>query len=69
MALKIGKALKWLVQRAKEPSTYIGIATVAVIVGKPELANTIGQIGQAVGLIVGGGLMAYPANTPSQTSP
>lgn len=59
MAIKLKNVLNWFVRKAKEPSTYAGIAVAATIVGKPDLANTIGQVGQAVGLIVGGGLIAH----------
>lgn len=66
MAIKLKKVLAWLLARIKEPSTYAGAAAVAVVVGKPDLANDIGQIGQAIVLITGGGLMAY-GPTPTVT--
>ena len=59
MAINTKKILGWLVRKAKEPSTYAGIAVTATIIGKPDLAHTIGQIGQAVALILGGGLIAH----------
>ena len=65
MAIKIGKALSWLVKRAKEPTTYVGLGVVATAIGKPELANAIGQYGQAAVLILGGGLIAHPG-TPTE---
>jgi len=52
------KILKWLVSRLKERSTYVGIATIATVAGAPALGVQIDQIGQAVTLIAGGGLMA-----------
>ena len=55
MLKKIGK---WAAKRAKERSTYTGIAVVASVLGAHKLGVQIDQIGQAVGLIVGGGLMA-----------
>jgi len=64
MTVKLKKILAWLLARVKEPSTYAGAAGVAVIVGKPDLADTIGQLGQAIVLITGGGLMAYAHTSP-----
>lgn len=52
------KVSKWLGKRAKERTTYTGVAIVATILGAERLGMQIDQIGQAVGLIVGGGLMA-----------
>lgn len=52
------KITKWLGKRAKERSTYTGVAIVASILGAEKLGVQIDQIGQAVGLIVGGGLIA-----------
>lgn len=53
----MGGIFKWLGRRAREKSTYAGIAAVAVALGKPELAATIGQIGQVAVAVLGGGLM------------
>lgn len=55
MLKKIGK---WLGARAKERSTYTGVAIVASVLGAQKLGVQIDQVGQAVGLIVGGGLVA-----------
>lgn len=55
MAKNIGK---WIGKRAKERSTYTGLAIVASILGANKLGMQIDQVGQAVGLILGGGLMA-----------
>lgn len=52
------KILNWLGKRAKERSTYAGVAVVASMLGADKLGMQIDQIGQAVGLIIGGGLMA-----------
>lgn len=64
MAIKIGKVFNWIVKRAKEPSTYVGLGVIATAVGKPEIANAIGQYGQAAVLILGGGLIAHPNTLP-----
>lgn len=53
----MGKVLKWIGRRAKERSTYAGVAIVASALGAQKLGVQIDQIGQAVGLIVGGGLI------------
>lgn len=53
----MAKIFKWIGQRAKEKTTYAGLATIAVLVGKPELAEPIGKIGQIAGMVLGGGLM------------
>jgi hypothetical protein len=52
------KILKWLGQRLRERSTYAGIGMIAAVAGAPSLGMQIDHVGQAVGLIVGGGLAA-----------
>jgi len=54
MAKKVGH---WIVKRAKERSTYAGLAVIASMLGASRLGMQIDQVGQAVGLIVGGGLI------------
>jgi hypothetical protein len=56
MSLK--KILKFIKLRAKEPSTYVGLATIATVAGLPKVAETIGQVGTAAVLVLGGGLVA-----------
>ena len=51
------KVTNWIVKRAKERSTYAGLAVIASILGANRLGMQIDQVGQAVGLIVGGGLI------------
>lgn len=53
----MSKVLKWLGNRAKERSTYAGVAIIASALGAQKLGVQIDQVGQAVGLIVGGGLI------------
>lgn len=53
----MSKVLKWLGGRAKERSTYAGVAIIASALGAQKLGVQIDQVGQAVGLIVGGGLI------------
>lgn len=48
---------KWLGRRAKERSTYTGVAVIASVLGAQKVGVQIDQIGQAVGLILGGGLI------------
>lgn len=51
------KIIKWVSKRVKERSTYAGLAVIASMLGAHKLGIQIDQIGQAVGLIVGGGLI------------
>jgi len=53
----MAKILKWLGKRAKERTTYTGVAVVASVLGAQKLGVQIDQIGQAVALILGGGLI------------
>lgn len=52
------KVLRWLKSRLLEKSTYTGIAVVASVLGAREAGVAIDQIGTAVALIAGGGLVA-----------
>jgi hypothetical protein len=52
------KILKWLGARLRENSTYAGLGIIAAVAGEHALGVQIGQVGQAVSLIVGGGLVA-----------
>ena len=52
------KITKWLGKRAKERTTYTGVAAILSMLGAQKLGVQVDQIGQAVGLIVGGGLIA-----------
>jgi len=54
MLKKVGK---WFGRRAKERSTYAGVAIIVSALGARELGVQIDQVGQAVSLIVGGGLI------------
>ena len=56
------KIIKWVSNRAKERSTYAGLAVIASMLGANHLGMQIDQIGQAVGLIVGGGLIGMQGN-------
>lgn len=53
----VKKTVGWLKSRAKEPSTYTGLAIIASVMGAHKLGMQIDQIGQAVGLVIGGGLI------------
>lgn len=55
------KAFRWIKARAKEPSTYVGVGTIVAIAGAPKLGIQITQVGEALGLILGGGLIAAKA--------
>lgn len=55
------KIVHWLGARAKEPSTYAGLAVVAAGLGFPQAVPLI----KAAGLVVGGGLVAHQEPTPA----
>ena len=57
------KVVKWVAKRVKERSTYAGLAVIASLLGAHKLGLQIDQIGQAVGLIVGGGLIGTQSDT------
>jgi hypothetical protein len=61
------KVLRWIGRRLRERSTYAGIGMIATVAGAPSLGVQIDHVGQAVGLIVGGGLAA--ATTKSNPFP
>lgn len=52
------KIIKWAGARLRERTTYSGLAIIAAIVGADKLGVQIDQVGQAVALITGGGLIA-----------
>lgn len=49
---------RWLLRRLQERSTYAGIATIAGVVGAQAIGAQISQVGDAVALITGTGLIA-----------
>lgn len=56
------KVSHWLVSRAKERSTYAGLAVILSMFGADHLGMQIDQIGQAIAMIVGGGLIGAQSN-------
>ena len=54
----MSKILKWFGLRLRERSTYAGLGVIATVAGAPALGMQIDHVGQAISLIVGGGLMA-----------
>lgn len=52
------KIIRWVAKRAKERSTYAGLGVIAALLGAEKLGIQIDQVGQAVALIVGGGLIS-----------
>lgn len=70
MSLK--KILKFAAKRAKEPTTYVGLAAIATAVGAPQVGEMIGQVGTAIVLVAGGGLVAMsqePERPPEPRQP
>lgn len=58
------KIIRWVAKRAKERSTYAGLGVIATLLGAEKLGIQIDQVGQAVALIVGGGLIGTQSNEP-----
>lgn len=52
------KLLAWGGRRLRERSTYAGIAAIAGIAGAHQLGAQISQVGDAIALITGTGLIA-----------
>lgn len=64
--MSFNKILKWAGRRLKEPSTYVGLGTLAIALGKPELADALGKGGQIAAVVFGTGLAAATtSNHPS----
>lgn len=58
--------LCWLQQRARESSTWVGLAMIAITIGSDPLQAM--HLAQAISFIVGGGLIASgPLPTPART--
>ena len=51
--------IKWFKHRLSEPSTWAGIATLAGVLGFPELAPLIGKIGLVATSMLSGALIAH----------
>lgn len=49
----------WLYNRAKEKSTWIGLATAATALGFPEIGLLVGKAGTIVVAVLAGGLIAH----------
>ena len=58
------KVFKWIKARGSEPSTYVGVGTIVALAGAPKIGFQITQMGEAIGMIVGGGLIAHRAFKP-----
>jgi hypothetical protein len=58
------KVFKWIKARGTEPSTYVGVGAIVALAGAPKLGFQITQMGEAVGMILGGGLIAHRSFTP-----
>ncbi len=57
--MSLRRIARWAGRRLTEKSTYVGLATVAVVIGAPpEITAAIGKAGQVAALIFGTGLMA-----------
>ena len=50
----MSKVLKVVAKKAKQKSTWLGLAVIASLLGLHGVSDTLGQVGSAVGLVVGG---------------
>lgn len=53
------KVIKAVVKQAKQKSTWLGLGVIASLFGLHGVADTLGQVGTAVGLIAGGAAIGY----------
>lgn len=58
------KIFGWIKKRAKEPSTWTGLAAIATVAGLPGVAGVIGQAGTMAVMVLGGGLIATQKPDP-----
>ena len=65
MGLKFSKIVRFIKKRAKEKSTYVGLAAVATALGAPHVGAVIDQYSTAALLILGSGLVHLDSTTPS----
>lgn len=66
--MSIKKIFAWVKARLLERSTYVGLGAIAGAVGAQKLGVQIGQIGEAVALIAGTGLVAATTSPPDPAS-
>ena len=52
------KLIKFVKLRAKEPTTYAGLAILATAAGLPAVGVTLDKVAMGLALILGGGLAA-----------
>ncbi len=62
----MAKILKGVVKRAKQKSTWLGLAVIASLFGLHGVSDTLGQVGTAVGLVVGGAAVGYDEVTQAE---
>jgi len=62
----MSKIVKKVVRSIKQKSTWLGIGLLASILGFPEVGDKIGQVGQVVGLVVGGAAIAHDPGDPAE---
>jgi len=55
----MAKVLKVIVKQAKQRSTWLGLGVIASLLGLHGVSDTLGQVGTAVGLIVGGAAVGF----------
>jgi hypothetical protein len=56
---RLNKIGAYLVRRAKEPTTWTGLALLGTLIGGPGVGVLVGKIGTIAGLVTGGALVTY----------
>jgi hypothetical protein len=67
MSMNTKTIVAWALQRARERSTWAGLAALAVAFGAPALGAQINQAGQIALIMLGAGLST--STTSSQPNP
>lgn len=67
--IALARRLPWLERRFREPSTYVGLATIAIDLGFPGLSAKLSMIGKDLPLILAIAGAGVAAATTSQHPP
>lgn len=59
----------WILRRARERSTWFGLALAATAIGGPAAGLAVGKIGTIVGAVLGTGLVVTSTTTPDVATP
>jgi hypothetical protein len=56
----------WLVRRARERSTWLGLTVIATAIGGPAAGLAVGKAATIAGAVLGGGLVVAPTSDAPQ---